>query len=109
MMAEYIERESLLEQMEGFCKANCGCKNSENERQSILCASCGMNDAIIFVEDRVAADVRPVVQGKWEKSAKYKGFVCCSECHNCYVVSEWITDLKWNYCPSCGCSMEVDI
>lgn len=52
-MAEYIERESLLEQMEGFCKANCGCKHSEDP----LCESCGMNDAIIYVEDRVAADV----------------------------------------------------
>ena len=100
-MAEYIERESLLKQMEGYCSANCGHEHSEDP----LCPSCFMNDAIILVEDWTAADVRPVVRRKWEKSAKYKGYVCCSECHNCYVDQEWITKLKWNYCPNCGADM----
>ena len=53
-----------------------------------------------------AADVRPVRRGKWEPSEKYKGYVSCSVCHDCYVEQEWVTKLKWNFCPNCGARME---
>jgi hypothetical protein len=55
--------------------------------------------------DIPAADVRPVVRGKWEPSEKYKGYVSCSICHDCYVEPEWVTKLKWGFCPNCGADM----
>ena len=53
-----------------------------------------------------AADVAPVVHGEWEPSDKHKGFVSCSVCHDCYVEPEWVSDLKWRYCPNCGAEMK---
>ena len=54
------------------------------------------------------ADVRPVVRGRWEPSEKFKGYVSCSICHDCYVELEWVTKMKWNYCPHCGADMRED-
>ena len=39
--------------------------------------------------------------GRWEKS-EYKGYMRCSECHDCYVSERWVTDKKWHFCPTCG-------
>ena len=47
-MAQYINREKLLKRMEGYCKANCGCKPHEDA----LCPSCGLGDAIYMVEEQ---------------------------------------------------------
>ena len=47
-MAQYINREKLLKRMEGYCKANCGCKPYEDA----LCPSCGLGDAIYMVEEQ---------------------------------------------------------
>ena len=44
--------------------------------------------------------------GTWEESNTYHGFVCCSVCHQCYVEPEWITRLKWGFCPNCGAKMK---
>ena len=55
-----------------------------------------------------AADARLVVRGSWEPSEKYKGYVYCSICHDCYVEPEWVTKLKWNYCPNCGADMREE-
>ena len=93
-MAEYIERESLLKQMEGYCSANCGHEHSEDP----LCPSCFMNDAIILVEDWTAADVRPVEHGVWMKH-KYR-----RRCNHCGCAGA----KNWRYCPVCGRQMTVE-
>ena len=93
-MAEYIERESLLKQMEGYCSANCGHEHSEDP----LCPSCFMNDAIILVEDWTAADMRPVVRGEWiHHKGGYSDHYECTVCKKAIVLTE-----RWNFCPNCG-------
>ena len=54
-----------------------------------------------------AADVAPVVHGRWEA----KGYVCgesefeCSVCHK----SEWRTSIgHFRWCPFCGAKMDGD-
>ena len=45
--------------------------------------------------------------GKWERREEYHGYLGCSECHNAFVLREWVQNGKWNYCPSCGAKMEL--
>jgi len=97
-MAEYIERESLLKQMEGYCSVNCGHEHGEDP----LCPSCFMNDAIILVEDQPAADVQPVKHGKWIYNKPPDDWIMslytCSICRN-------LEDGHPDYCPNCGADM----
>lgn len=43
--------------------------------------------------------------GEWVPSTKYKGFLTCSECEDCYIESWSNRERKWKYCPQCGVRM----
>ena len=97
-MAEYIEREAVLALAEDY--------------EEVI----GDGADKIFFEyipvDKVrslpAADVRPVVRGRW----KYRGqkviddlfpTYACSVCHG-VIPADWRR--KCNFCPNCGAEME---
>ena len=46
-----------------------------------------------------------VVHGHWDES-KPSGYCCCSHCRDVYILEEWLSDGKWNYCPNCGAKMD---
>ena len=50
-----------------------------------------------------AADVRPVVRGKWEKTSK--SLYACSECGNC-IIDERVSGCF--FCPNCGADMREE-
>lgn len=59
------------------------------------------------IAEAPAADVAPVVHGRWEA----KGYVCgesefeCSVCHK----TEWRTTIiQFKFCPFCGARMDGD-
>ncbi len=79
-MAEYIERE---ETCKGCVRYGMG---------ETLCADC-------VVKAAPAADVAPVVHGRWVGSA-YD--FCCSACG---VYQNFYTG-RQNYCPNCGARMD---
>lgn len=86
-MAEYIEREAAAERLE---------KLMHLQAQT----------ARAIIEAIPAADVRPVVRGKWishdfvdMEKGRYTGSVECSVCHRFLPVKE-------NFCPNCGAMME---
>lgn len=54
-------------------------------------------DAYQYIRSFPAADVRPVMRGKW---IKINGLVACSEC------KENPPRTYHNYCPKCGAMME---
>ena len=58
------------------------------------------------IREMKAADVAPVVHGKWAPSEGNPGFLVCSACGDCYVVDEWADGKKWMYCPNCGAKMD---
>lgn len=85
-MAEYIEREALLEKLK--------------ERDLCLCVS--EQD----IKDAPAADVAPVVRGRWkaigaDKHGRGTEYVC-SSCSKCYPY-------VCNYCPNCGAKMQGEL
>lgn len=93
-MAEYIEREAALNKL---CQDNCG--HDYNGK----CYNCY---TAAFIEQYPAADVAPVVHGRW--IGRYDHAVKvgwkCSIC-GCLIFHE--RD-KSNYCPNCGARMDGD-
>lgn len=99
MMAKYIEQEVALNRL---CNENCGHDYNGN------CRNCYMSQ---FIENLPAADVAPVVCGRWDGTADgyYNGELVydiwnCSECG--FDADGADEKPEWKYCPNCGAKME---
>lgn len=53
-----------------------------------------------FAKKHIAADVRPVVRGKWIEPDDDYGYPVCSVCEE-----RSPNDERWNFCPNCGADM----
>ena len=96
-MAEYIEREALLD---SICHDTCGI------------AFCGATNCAFMAKvcSAPAADVAPVVHGRWDDSGRYTfssgaTAVRCTNCGCALTESEYHPN-NWNYCPVCGAKMD---
>lgn len=67
----------------------------------------GFDNAVTRVENFPAADVAPVVHGKWIEQEKYT----FGTMYDCSICGDRILDNghAWNYCPNCGAKMDGDI
>lgn len=86
-MAEYVERTEALE---------------------ITTRTCG-DYAAAWSEIRKlpAADVAPVVHGRWTMSSDRPDTIICSNCHEAFDV--WKVDInRYHFCPSCGAKMDEE-
>ena len=107
-MSDYISREALKEAFDnadadvcesysdGYCNWGFGRKN--------------INDVIDGVP---AADVEPVRRGQWLRTDDdWNSLVTiqCSACGGewCFEVDEDVQLLGYNYCPGCGCKMDLE-
>lgn len=86
-MAEYIDRDALLKHK----------RHISLDRYEIEC---------IVDVDRIieapAADVAPVVHGKWIHNDDWWEFIC-TNCH------KGIGNIqKYKYCPNCGAKMDLE-
>ena len=101
-MAEYIEREALREILDGWRDAHADVDDVHG---------CGLlEDVICEVDAQTAADVAPVVHGRWDDSGRYTfpgggTAVRCTECGCALTVSEYHLN-NWNYCPVYGAKMD---
>lgn len=90
MMAEYIDRDELYEQMH------------------VMGMGFDLIEALEMIENFPAADVAPVVHGKWVEYPRAHYF----KCSNCkYTVPHRKANLfngkrEYNYCPHCGAKMD---
>lgn len=95
-MAEYIEREALREILDGWRDAHADVDDVHG---------CGLlEDVICEVDAQTAANVAPVVHGRWEHLGGDEW--CCSACG--FVLT---TEGSWDkptkkYCEDCGAKME---
>lgn len=101
-MAEYIERKSLIDE---FDRLGLG-DHSFVERVF----SDGVRTIIAGIP---AADVAPVVHGRWDDSGRYtfpsgNTAVRCTNCGCALTESEYHL-YDWNYCPICGAKMDGDV
>jgi len=115
MAKEYIEREAVIELLE--------------EKQRAICPVGRCGHGYVYGRDRdeydaieadidamqniPAADVRPVVRGRWVKSMLDDSCVTCSNCLRLKldgrVAFTPLAFEEWglNFCPNCGAKMEV--
>lgn len=104
-MSEYIDRQAASDALARLCKRVC--QYSEKQRK-YMCGACPLGDAFTVIEDDLpAADVRPVVQARWQyktmtvpggKGQTYAKW-CCTACKG--KAKE-----RTNFCPNCGAMME---
>ena len=70
-----------------------------------------MADVKRVLTDIPAADVVPVVHGRWEDSTdEWLGtdVYTCSKCRESYVLVEGTPkENLWHYCPNCGAKMGI--
>jgi len=66
--------------------------------------------ALTILDSIPAADVRPVVRGKWiDRDDDYYGWNmwACSACGEEFVLTEGTPDMNdYHFCPNCGAKME---
>lgn len=84
---EYIEREAAIKIASGYCHP----ANVAAELAKLP-----------------AADVRPVVSGKWEEET---GFIFSDlsqqvRCSKCGLIAYFYDKMPMNFCPNCGAMME---
>ena len=109
-MAEYIEREALLNRLKTKVKRITPIEKSRDMFYHDSGVNGALTRAMLEAENAPAADVVPVVRGRWEvhpkdthASLKHLEKLRCTHCwhffyHDC-------GDSK-NYCPNCGARME---
>lgn len=115
-MAEYIERETFLKNIEErYCLP---CKEVGKDHNGCRCRACWVDDMCGDVIDAPAADVAPVVHGRWEPyfeeveiynaggvaERKQTGWIC----GRCKSVESITRYYKTNYCPNCGAKMDLE-
>lgn len=100
-MAEYIEREAVLRAVQGQ-RSPC---RSPAQNRMLDC----LKAAVIRIS---AADVAPVVHGRWISWEEAGNFVPspdrheCSVCHDAAQVLVNGFELLSDYCPNCGAKMD---
>ena len=94
-MAEYIELEALLREIE--------------RREALL-----VGDKLVsvdamksFIKNRPAADVAPVRHGRWVYAKTYYDIDECN-CSLCGQLMTTAIDKRMNYCPNCGAKMDLE-
>ena len=120
-MAEYIEREAfmhfLVKQHCENCDKRKGMKNGKErfvyEIGDAPCRSCGVDDALDYIEYFPSSDVQPVKHGRWiQDEHTYSGswtynFVC-SSCGE--IGGTWLRNIRQDqmfpFCPFCGARMD---
>lgn len=114
-MAEYIERESavavILEKQKELCPVGLYGRShaygSDREKYD------NWDEIIDALENIPAADVSPVVHGKWVDNdahpiAQDHGMVS-GKCSVCGLYSGlWYVNRPYNFCPFCGAKMKGD-
>ena len=103
-MSDYISREAAVKIAQKYGLAN----------GSALGRHTGLADCIaIEIEGLPAADAEPVRHGEWLRTDDdWSSLVTiqCSACGGewCFEVDEDVQLLGYNYCPGCGCKMDLE-
>lgn len=103
-MSDYISREAAVKIAQKYGLAN----------GSALGRRTGLADCIaIEIEGLPAADVEPVRHGEWLRTDDdWSSLVTiqCSACGGewCFEVDEDVHLPGYNYCPGCGCKMDLE-
>lgn len=97
-MAEYIERKKLEEAFDNADPDVC-----ESDMDGHSDWGFGRENIKDVIQGVPAADVAPVVHGRW----RYCGFLLeCQSCGEIYSVHGANSGKSWNFFPNCGAKMD---
>lgn len=100
-MADYIDREALQklfnEVSTSLLRKNELAKDIEHMVRAFLMVT-------EMIQDAPAADVAPVVHGRWISYGIGYGF--CYKCSACGYIDGYPFNDRHNYCPGCGAKMD---
>lgn len=102
-MAEYIEQEAGVELVEKLRYYANTYAIGDNLGREIEGTGELLFEAAEVIEKLIAADVAPVVRGRWELHKDGSG--TCKRCHT-KQKAVWDIDRWQNYCGHCGARME---
>lgn len=115
-MLEYIEREAVIDEIEGTTWYHISCQ--KNLVEGAACEADALykaTDIYNVIKSAPTADVVEVRHGKWVETQEPLGW-CDVDCIECSVCHEsWIMDkdssiddyeCMWHYCPNCGAKMD---
>lgn len=108
-MAEYIERETFLKDIE---ERHCSpCKEAGEYHNGFMCAGCWVGDLRSEVIGAPTADVASAAHGRWIR-VEDGAWAACSECGECYDTCDngapefMLFCDCYKYCPNCGARMD---
>ena len=105
-MAEYIERETFLKDIEErYCLP---CKEAGRDHNGCKCDVCWVDDMCGDVIDAPSADVAPVVHGLWVRVPNKLARVCSACNRDEPYKFAYIDAYVYDYCPKCGARMDGD-
>lgn len=105
-MAEYTEKEALIANIKNLptCWADAGGVYGRSMKYPEGMFDC--EDVISSVENAPAADVAPVVHGRWvERQAPHAMGGVSAKCSACGKSVQYLGN-PLNYCPNCGAKMD---
>lgn len=101
-MPEYIEKETAINAINALRDSK------EGETGAVLEKSFAWAAASRKVEQIPAADVAPVVHGRWEHgSSQCDPFCEVWQCSYCGAEDE--NGMCYNFCPNCGTKMDLEV
>jgi rubrerythrin len=96
-MSDFISREVALDRIRDYIEEYSWHTDEHGFHSPEWCA---MKEAEMVLTDLPAADVRPVVRGRWIDTDNYYQRWKCSAC-GCHT-----RDAAPSFCPNCGAKME---
>lgn len=104
-MAEYIGRERLRESLK--CHYHPTDQEYESDRQWAVGYNSGLDRALHSLHYAPAADVAPVVHGRWEIEIDHDEFWGDMDYYRCSLCGKLeLRDKQTPYCPRCGARMD---
>lgn len=103
-MSEYIDKWYVIKHLINLENKFQWLKPFHGNEQSMYEKICKLE---IFLGKTPAADVVPVVHGKWKESANLDNcFWICTECQFCSEATA--AQRLYKYCPNCGAKMDLE-
>lgn len=92
---DYVERNKIMEALLDWAV----CLNNPD--------TLSRSDALFIIDNIEAADVAPVVHGRWAMHSDRPDTLICSICDHAFDV--WKHDIdRMHYCPNCGSKMDAE-
>lgn len=102
-MSDYISREAAIEKI----RVAAGCAECDGNGGALCCCGfCDVYNAICLIKRLPAADVKPVVHGRWEPGNQ----ICpvCGEDKFKDLDADIWSDWTPPCCPNCGAKMKLE-